>query len=159
MLQPDEMNLRKACIAISGLSFALSFFLPSFETNPSSALSGFACLRICLSVFLHSGDGKNAPVGAWFYYSGFVAANFIFVLLFGATLFSNAYAGLRCWMSSIILLQVLSWLVVNVVTMEDGDHFSLKVGYFIWLLAFISLLCAQICRRDITNRSQDAVPA
>lgn len=155
---PKQMNPRKTYVAISGGFFALSFFLPSFETSPSNSLSGYACFRVCLSVLVRSGDGKNTSMGAWLYYSGFVAANLLFVILLVAACCSRTCSRLRGWMSAIILLQVISWLVVNLVALGNGDHFSLKIGYFVWLLAFISLLCAQICVRDMQNPSADVTP-
>jgi hypothetical protein len=93
---------------------------------------------------IRTNEGTSPTLGSWLCYSGFVAANLIFVAVWVAGYVSAALAGPRRWASAIILIQVLSWLIVNLVTMEKGDRFCLEIGYFTWLLSFGLLSIAQV---------------
>lgn len=145
-----KMKLQRRLAIAAGSAFTLSYFLPALGTR-----SGFSCLSVCWGIFTRSDVEDNVRLGGWLYYSGFVAANALFVILLGAIFLETPCARLRLWASVISMLQVLSWLILNLVYVGQGDRFPLRAGYFIWLLSFILLFCAQISSRRMPSRSLD----
>lgn len=144
--QPLNLKSRKSLTGAAGLLFAVSFLLPSFEGSTSFSLSGFDCLRSCILIMLRTSESATPSLGSWLYYSGFVAANLVFVAVWIAAFFSTACAGFRRWASALTFTQVLSWLVLNLVMMGKGDKLCLEIGYFTWLLAFGLLFFSQVFR-------------
>jgi hypothetical protein len=129
------MKLRTKVATAAALLFGVSFALPA-----DGDMSGIACLNACWGVFIEFGKNHDIGLGGWSYYSGFVLANVLFVALFAALLASSALMRLRFWIATLAMLQVLSWLVVNL--FDHGDRFDLGIGYFVWLLSFILLFAA-----------------
>jgi hypothetical protein len=97
-------------------------------------------------------------LGACLYYFGFVVANAAFVVLFLARLLWTKHASLRRWASMIVTLQVLSWLVLNLISAAQGHSFEVKVGYFVWLASFAMLLCDHLMKESLPNQSPDPAP-
>lgn len=127
----------------AAVAFAVSFFLPAMSGG-----SGFSCLRDCLRVLLRSDRVYAMPLGWWLYFSGFVAANALFVALWGALLRPFPWRRARVVAAALALLQVLSWLAVYAVSIWHGEDFEVHAGYFLWLLSFILLFCAHLGRGD-----------
>jgi hypothetical protein len=130
----------------AGVAFGISFFLPALD-----GASGFSCLSDCWRILIRSDEGHTLPAGEWLYYSGFVAANALFVLLVFALFVSTAFPRVRYWASLASLLQVLSWPVVCLSHVEAGEHLSLRSGYYLWLAAYILLFCAHSVRVLASN--------
>jgi hypothetical protein len=130
------MKLRRRLAAAAGLIFALSFALPAYGGS-----SGLACLNECWSV-LTGFDYEQG--GGWLYYSGFVIANGLFVALLAAFFFVTCLRRVRLWISVVAALQVLSWLVLNLIPEMRGQKFDLGVGYFVWLLSYLLLACVHV---------------
>ncbi len=120
-------------------AFSLSFFLPAVSEG-----SGFSCLRDCWRVLVRSDRDHALPLGWTLYFAGFVAANALFVVLWGALLRPLPCRRLRLLACVAALLQVLSWLVVYSLSVWHGDQFELHAGYFLWLLSFFLLLGAHL---------------
>jgi hypothetical protein len=144
------MKLRSKVAIAAALLFGLSFALPADGT-----MSGIACLGVCWGVLANLGENHDVPLGGWCYYSAFVLANVLFVVLFWALLFWSAQLRLRLWIAIVSTLQVLSWLVVNLFALRNGDRFDLGIGYFIWLLSFVLLLAVHLVRPGTPNQSTD----
>jgi hypothetical protein len=140
------LNLQKKITLSAAVGFGVSFFLPALDNE-----SGFACLLDCWRVFTRSDSGHALPLGGWLYYSGFVAANALFILLAGAILYPTPFRQVRMWISLTSLLQVLSWLIVNLVRVDKDDQFALAIGYFLWLASYILLFAAHFVRDDEPN--------
>jgi hypothetical protein len=137
------LNLQKKIASCAAVAFGVSFFLPALDNE-----SGFACLIDCWRVFTRSDSGHALPMGGWLYYSGFVAANALFIVLAGAILYPTPFRRVRLWISLASLLQVLSWLIVSLAHVDKEDQFDLAIGYFLWLASYILLFAAHFVRDD-----------
>jgi hypothetical protein len=127
------VNPKRTLAAIAVAAFAVSFLLPAF-----GELRGYACFMVCWGAFTRS-DTSGMSLGAWLYYSGFVAANALFVVLAGGIFAGPRLRSARLWASALALVQVISWLGVNLWSTARGERFGLKIGYFLWLVAFMLL--------------------
>lgn len=124
------------------LVFAISYLLPAYGD-----FSGFACFTVCWQMLL----GNDTPVlsGGWFYYSGFVICNVIFIALAVALFVTRNNRPLRLGISVVLFLHVLSWLILHVFQ-QPPQIADLKVGYYLWLIAFGLLLVAHF--RPVDSR-------
>jgi hypothetical protein len=147
------VNLKRKLALSAGAAFGVSFFLPALDKE-----SGFSCLLDCWGVFTRSDSSHALPMGGWLYYSGFVAANALFILLWGAILYPVRLPRMRMCISLVSLLQVLSWFVVSIVHVDKEDHFALRIGYFLWLFSFILLFSAHLFRDHEPKPSTDPAP-
>ena len=130
--------------------FIVSHFLPAYGDGGS----GFECFKACWKMF--SGDNADVLSGGWFYYSGFVIANNLFVVL-ALTLFATKkYRRLRLAVSLVCFLHVLSWLVLHVLDKPQKWPSEIKIGYYLWLIAY-GLLGAAHLRKEPTE-SLDSIP-
>jgi hypothetical protein len=141
------VNLRMKMVLSAAVAFGVSLFLPALDHE-----SGYLCLVDCWRIFARSDSGHTLPMGDWLYYSGFVAANALFIPLLCATWFSPAFPRVRIGISLVLVLQVFSWLIVSLFHVDKEDDFGLRVGYFLWLFSFILLLAAHIVRKDEHQR-------
>ena len=142
------MKRRTGLALVAATLFGLSFALPA-----DGNMSGWECFTACWRVFTEFGKDHDTNLGGWCYYSGFVLANILFVVLFGALLCGPGRMRLRFWMSTVATLQVFSWLVLNL--FSHGDRFELGLGYFVWLLSFILLLIAHGIRSGSESHTAD----
>jgi hypothetical protein len=127
------MDPKRTLAAIAGAAFAVSFLLPAFGDLP-----GYKCFMVCWGAFTRS-DTSGMSIGAWLYYSGFVAANALFVILAAGIFAGPRLRSARLWASALALVQVISWLGVNLWSTARGERFGLNIGYFLWMLAFVLL--------------------
>jgi hypothetical protein len=91
--------------------------------------------------------------GGWFYYSGFVIANVLFVAMAGALLITNKSRQLRFVVSVVCLLQVLSWLVLSIAGGKSPQVSEIKIGYYLWLSAYALLVAVHLCKEPAESRS------
>jgi hypothetical protein len=133
-------NLGLAALVV----FIISFFLPAFED-----MSGFASFAFCWDILLGNESSGNIRIlsGAWFYYSGFVISNIFFVGLVAALLVTRKIRRLRSVLSLVCFLQALSWLVLFAVSGEPSQIAAIKVGYYVWLIAYGLLVTAHLWKR------------
>jgi hypothetical protein len=135
------MKIKQKLAAIATGAFILSHFLPAYGST------GFGCFSTCLSIALRPDGDLNVGLGGWMYYSGFVVVNLLFPVLAFTLMFSvRCFSRTRCWLSLLISLQVLSWLLVNI-----KNPSSLGMGYYVWLGAFVLLLFAHILNHPASN--------
>src|SRR5262245_38359932 len=125
--------------------FMVSYFLPALDD-----MSGFACFGYCWSMLL--GHDADFLSGGWFYYSGFVLANILFIGLAVALLATKKGRGLRSAVSFVCFLQVLSWLVLFVISGKPSQVAAIKVGYYVWLTAYGVLVAAHL--REIASSNK-----
>ena len=131
-------NLGLAALVV----FIISFFLPAFED-----MSGFASFAFCWNTLLGNEPFGNVRIlsGVWFYYSGFVMSNILFVGLVAALFLTKKIGRLRSVFSLVCFLQALSWLVLFTIS---GDQITaIKVGYYVWLIAYGLLVSAYLWKR------------
>src|SRR6185503_18942338 len=131
-------NLGLAALVV----FIISFFLPAFED-----MSGFASFAFCWDTLLGHEPTGNVRIlsGGWFYYSGFVMSNILFVGLVAALFLTKKIGRLRSVFSLFCFLQPLSWLVLFTIS---GDQITaIKVGYYVWLIAYGLLVSAYLWKR------------
>jgi hypothetical protein len=145
------IKVNQGLAVAAGASFILSYLLPAADDE-----SGTSCFIECWRVLARSGRYQIFPFGWWSYYSGFVACNLFFVLLFVAILVRTPLVRARRWLSLALFLQVSSWAIVN--------HFSvwtmpLGIGYFIWLLSFVLLFGAHLVPDGAVSYSNFLAPA
>jgi hypothetical protein len=144
--------VRKLALA-AGIIFAVSFFMPAMDTS-----SGLSCLDDCWRVLVRSDAGHTLSFGAWLYYSGFVAANALFVVLFCYLLLASGRSRVRSGLAAASLLQVFSWIIVNLVSVWHGEDYSLRIGYFLWLASFVLVFLAHVVRIDGKNSPAPVTP-
>ncbi len=145
-------NLGLVAIAV----FIISYFLPAFED-----MSGFACFGYCWNVLLgHEPLGDNTILsGAWFYYSGFVISNILFIGLVVALFATTKIRRLRSVVSIVCFLQVLSWVVLFVISGKPSQVAELKIGYYVWLIAFVLLVATHLRQKSAESVGLDSSPA
>src|SRR6267154_819192 len=121
------MNPRRVLASSTTIIFAVSFLLPAYGPD-----NGWNCFLVSWGGLIKFPPEKW---GAWLYYGGFAVSNILFVgflaLMFAQRRFSKGTVILIAIMG----LHVLSWLVLNLVW--DGWKTGLRIGYFVWLLAYI----------------------
>lgn len=143
-------NLGLAALVV----FIISFFLPAFED-----MSGFASFAFCWDTLLgHEPFGNVRTLsGGWFYYSGFVMSNVLFVGLVAALFLTRKPGRLRSVFSLVCFLQALSWLVLFIISEKPSQITAIKVGYYVWLLAYGLLVTAHPWKR-MSNQCAAANP-
>jgi hypothetical protein len=134
--------------------FIISFFLPAFE-----GMSGFASFAFCWNTLLgHQPFGNvRIPSGEWFYYSGFVISNILFVGLVAALFLTKKPGRLGSVFSIVCFLQALSWLVLPAISGDPSQITAIKVGYYVWLIAYGLLVTAYPWKR-MSNQCAAANP-
>ena len=130
-------NLGLAALVV----FIISFFLPAFE-----GMSGFASFAFCWDTLLGHEPSGNIRIlsGGWFYYSGFVMSNILFVGLVAALFLTRKIGRLRSVFSLVCFLQALSWLVLFTISGKPSQITAIKVGYYVWLIAYGLLVTAYL---------------
>ena len=125
-------NLALAAIAV----FVSSYFLPAYNDE-----SGFACFRECWEILL--GNSKILSV-SWFYYGGFVISNILFIGLVASLFVTQEHRKLSSVVSVIVFLHVLSWFLVFIISGKPSQVADLKIGYYVWLVAYALLVAANL---------------
>jgi hypothetical protein len=133
MTTPQKIGLAALVV------FVLSHLLPAYV--PYHAMSGWQCHLMCWEELI-SGDLIDRFSGWWFYFSGFVITNLIFIGLAVALLKTRRHDRIRSVLSIVVCLHVVSWWVVNLVFPSEPS--SIKVGYYVWLIAFALLVVAHL---------------
>ena len=125
------------------------FFLPAFEE-----MSGFASFAFCWDTLLGHEPSGNIRIlsGGWFYYSGFVMSNILFVGLVAALFLTRKIVRLRSVFSLVCFLQALSWLVLFTISGKPSQITAIKVGYYVWLIAYGLLVTAYLWKM-MSNKS------
>ncbi|HXJ57458.1 MAG TPA: hypothetical protein VNU68_12430 [Verrucomicrobiae bacterium] len=133
-------NLGLAALVV----FIISFFLPAFE-----GMSGFASFAFCWDTLLGHEPFGNIRIlsGVWFYYSGFVMSNILFVGLVVALFVTRKIRRVRSVLSVVCFLQALSWLVLFTISGKPSQITAIKVGYYVWLIAYGLLVTAHPWKR------------
>src|SRR5262245_20105963 len=135
-------NLGLAALVV----FIVSFFLPTFED-----MSGFASFAFCWDTLL----GHSILSGGWLYYSGFVVSNVLFVGLVAALFVTRKMRRVRSVFSVVCFLQALSWLVLFTISGKPSQITGIKVGYYVWLIAYGLLVTAHLWKR-MSNQGSSA---
>jgi len=112
--------------------FISSHFLPAYGSD-----LGFQCFLQCWQILWEPAGKSDA--GAWLYYSGFVLCNVLFPALFLDLLISAKARFIQGFVSLIIFLHVLSWLLLG---LFERNISVLNVGYYLWLISYALLLGA-----------------
>jgi hypothetical protein len=135
------MKAKQKLAAIATGAFILSHCLPAY-----SGSTGFGCFLVCLNIMLGQDSTVHAGLGGWIYYSGFVLANLLFPVLAFMLMFSaRCFSRTRRWLSLLISLQVLSWLLNN------EELSSIGAGYYVWLGAYILLFIAHTLKESTSQ--------
>lgn len=119
---------------IAGVVFAVSFLLPSFADA-----NGFECFSACWSLLRQLTDESQNPVFTRIYYSAFVLTNVAFAAVLATGLLSQRLYRVRFFITVAAFFHVVSWFVLNV---PKQSVEALKVGYYVWLLAYCLLLAS-----------------
>jgi hypothetical protein len=141
------MNYQRRLAIAAGSIFALSFFLPALR-----GASGFSCLGFCWAVLTRNGLNNSIALGGWLYYGGFVVTNAVLIVLFTTILLSRQFPRVRLYASIIVALHVFSWLIANLISLGQREQFDLRVGYFVWSMAFLLLFSAHVVAKETPNR-------
>ena len=130
MKRPRNLGLLAAVV------FVISHFLPAYGGG-----SGFACFGVCWNMLL--GHDMKILSGGWFYYSGFVISNILFIGLVVALFVTTKSRRLGSVLSVVFFLHVLSWFVLHVIQ-QPPQISEIKIGYYIWLIAYGLLVAAHL---------------
>ena len=136
-------NLGLAAVVV----FVVSHFLPAYGNG-----SGFACFQFCWNTLL--GHDGGILSGSWFYYSGLAIANILFIGLV-ALFVTKKSRRLRCGVSVVLFLHVLSWLALHILQ-RPPQISEIKIGYYVWLIAYGLLVAAHI--RKEPGESLGSIP-
>jgi hypothetical protein len=127
-------------------AFIISYLLPAFED-----MSGLACFGYSWNMLLgHEGDILS---GIWFYYSGFVICNILFIGLIVALFVMTKSRRLASIVSIVCFLQVLSWLVAFAISGKTSQIAAIKIGYYVWLTAYGLLAAAHLWKVTTSNET------
>jgi len=121
------MNSRVTLASGTTVAFAVSFLLPAYGPD-----NGFNCFRFCWGILVTI---PPKEFGGWLYYGGFAVSNFLFVGFLALAFTQKMFSRGAIILISILGLHVLSWLVLNLIW--DGWKAGIRIGYFVWLLAYI----------------------
>ena len=115
-------------IGLAALSvFAVSHFLPAYDT-----LRGYSCFLQCCDTLWHF---DPSDLGCSLYYSGFALSNILLPILVVALFVGQKGWWFRSMVSFVMLLHTTSWSVVE----SLGSNSSIKIGYYLWLGAYLLL--------------------
>ena len=119
---------------------------PSFCLLLRTCQDSFA---FCWDTLLGHEPSGNIRIlsGGWFYYSGFVMSNILFVRLVAALFLTRKIGRLRSVFSLVCFLQALSWLVLFAISGKPSQITAIKVGYYVWLIAYGLLVTAHLWKR------------
>ena len=95
-----------------------------------------------------SGHDTSILSGEWFYYSGFVIANLLFIGLVVALFATTHHRRLRLVISLVSFLHVLSWLVLHIFQ-QPSQLTEINPGYYVWLGAYGLLVVAHLSKEPI----------
>ena len=128
--------------------FVISHFLPAYGSS-----SGFACFGDCWDMLL----GHHAAIlsGGWFYYSGFVISNILFIGLVVALFVTKKSRRLRSVVSVVFFVHVLSWLALHIFQ-QPPQIDEIKIGYYVWLIAYGLLVAAHLWKEP--GDSPESIP-
>jgi hypothetical protein len=130
-------------IGLAALSlFAVSHVLPAYDM-PLGAKRGFSCFLDCWETLWHFDPSE---LEGWLYYSGFALSNILLPILVVGLFVSHRAWRFRSIVSFVMLLHTASWSVLDSWCSNPG----MKIGYYLWLGAYILLYSAY--------RSNDSEP-
>src|SRR4051812_6759536 len=81
---------------------------------------------------------------AGFIIPGFVMSNILFVGMVAALFLTRKIGRLRSVFSLVCFLQALSWLVLFTISGKPSQITAIKVGYYVWLIAYGLLVTAYL---------------
>ncbi len=108
--------------------YLISFCLPAYFDY-----SGYDCLIICSQKLLSLLKAEITELSL-FYYIGFCISNLLFVTFALVLLIKESLPRLAKIFQLIICVHVASWGLLNL-----SDLSQLKIGYYLWLGAYIGL--------------------
>jgi len=88
----------------------------------------------------------NLFSGGWFYYSGFVISNILFIGLVAALFVTRKGRKLRLAVSVVFFLHVLSWSVL-----QPSQITEIQIGYYVWLIAYGLLVVANLSKAPVES--------
>ena len=134
------MNKKRISIITILIAFTVSHYLPAFGSD-----RGYECFWFCVETLLSTPEemsGWNGWAG-WFYYAGFAISNLLLVAI-AFTLLAKQNSTRRIKMISLIMsLHVASWGILNLSDLSD-----IKIGYYLWLGAYIGLTYITFTRQN-----------
>lgn len=141
----------RVLVWFAALAFLMSWFLPALEGVP-----GWAAFRHALSPLVPFGPA--AQLGEHSVPAVLSAlTNVMFVVLFGLWIARQMFRpGMFVRLALACVLLNLYWLMQAI---RDDDLASLRVGYYVWLAAFMLMLAAAIltaCEGRRTSRTPTA---
>ena len=134
----SDMKTPRNLGLVAVVVFVISHFLPAYGDG-----SGFACFGVCWNMLW----GHDAEIlsGGWFYYSGLAISNILFIGLAVALFVTKKGRRLRRVVSVVCFLHVLSWLVLHILQ-QPPQVTEIKIGYYVWLIAYGLLVVAHFWR-------------
>ncbi len=144
------VSSRLAFIAAPVL-FAISLALPAYDT-PS--YKGWECAKHVFGVLT---ELPTEGYLGWLYYACFNVTNLTLILLplLSFTPLGRYGAKRVCWLAGTCVLHTYSWLGYAILRNAFND---LKVGYYVWLLATMTLFAACLLRVHAQRRRDAAAP-
>ena len=121
--------------------FVISHLLPAYGSS-----SGFECFRACGGALV---DFKPDELLGWLYYGGFAVSNVLFVALVPFVFFQKQFPKTIQFLIVVLTLHVISWFPMGLET----DR-TIKIGYYLWLLAYLLLTYVILTAR--ANRHESA---
>src|SRR4051812_32313276 len=137
------MNTPRNLGLLAVAAFVISHLLPAYGDA-----SGFACFSFCWNMLL--GHDIQIFSGGWFYYSGFVISNIFFIGLVVTLFVTQKGRTLRCVISVVLFLHVLSWLLMHIFQ-RPPQVGEINVGYYVWLMAHGLLVAAHVWKRPVAE--------
>jgi hypothetical protein len=110
--------------------FAVSHCLPAYDT-----LRGFSCFLQCWDTLWHF---DPSDLGCSLYYSGFALSNIMLPILVVGLFVGDRGWRFRSIVSFVMLSHTTSWSVLE----SFGTNASIKIGYYLWLGAYMLLYSA-----------------
>jgi len=93
--------------------------------------------------------------GLQFYVRSTMMANGLLAAILMVGFLAASHRKARFWVSAFMLIQVLSWPVVNWASISPVIHGVLGIGYFLWLFAFALLFVVSATMFKLPNQSPD----
>lgn len=140
------MNRSKKIGLAAVLLFAVSYFLPAYDT-----LRGFACFLQCWETLWHF---DPSDLGCSLYYSGFALSNIMLPILVVGLFVSHRGWQFRSTVSLVMLLHTVSWSILE----SSSSNSSIKIGYYLWLGAYWLLYSAYRSNEPSAPHPLDLVP-
>jgi len=156
----DSLWANRSVIIAATILFAVSFFLAAYgggAPESGSGMKGYDCAKVVLQIMTFTNEDltKSMTWDAYFYFSIFNLANFLFPAVLAASLKAGEerrYPRLLADVQVVSLAHVVNWAFHNA---YEGKIDDLRLGYYLWLASMIIALLHAFAKENPDDKREN----